>query len=108
MCMGITLLRDEPGDVVDLSGGGKVDNVAVADIRFGEAVMASSPDANQVERVRPMPGVLGVPASRFLAEAAMDRLMALAYRCVYLSSLNQFHSSPSEDRLPNQIWGNGD
>lgn len=108
MSTATTSLKDEPNDVADLPGGGEADNVAVAGQWANPALMETSPDSNGVGRVRSMPGLLGVLGAWYLPKREGVKPLALAGRGNYPGSLNQLHSSSAQDRLANQIWGDGD
>lgn len=94
--------------MADLSGGGEVDNVAVADIRFSKTTVAVTSDLRGVGSLRFMPGVLGVLVFRHLDRWAIDRVMANLDRGNNPGSNDQLHSSPTQGRLANQVRGNGD
>lgn len=93
--------------MVDLSGGGQADNVAVTGERVDEAIVELETATQRVRELRSVPGVLGVLASGTTIGITVPYL-PLGVRDFCLSRLNQLHSSSSANRLPNQVRGDGD
>jgi hypothetical protein len=93
--------------VADLLGGGEADNVAIAGQWTNEARMGFAPVTKGTGGVRPMPGVLGLSLT-FPFSLVSLRHLALVDRDGNPISPDQFHSSPAQDRLSNQVWGDGD
>lgn len=93
--------------MADLPGGGETPGVATSDQWVDEARMGFPLAIKRTGGLRPVPGVLGVLASGAAIAAAFPHL-PVGLRDIYLSSLDQLHSSSPADRLANEVRGNGD
>lgn len=97
--------------MADLPGGGEALNVAASDQWADEARMGFPSIAKGTEGVRSVSRVLGVPTlgGIFTSYSALElnRLSCLGvgYRT---SCPEQLHSSSTQDRLANEVWGDGD
>lgn len=93
--------------MADLLGGGEALNVVVAIQRLDKAIMELEAITKGTRSMRPMPGILGVLASGAAIAGAFPHLPVGLRNC-YLGCLDQPHSSPSADRLADQVRGDGD
>lgn len=82
--------------------------MAVADKRADEADLEGTFGTDGVRELRFMLRLLGLLCTRSFDEAANQWLMAFSGERVHPGSLNQLHSPPAQDRLANQIRGDGD
>lgn len=97
--------------MADISSGRKADNVAASDQWVDEARMGFPLATKGARGLRPVPGLLGVPDSGGLLTPysffELRRLANLARG--YCASCPEYLSSSStEDRLANQVRGDGD
>ena len=93
--------------MVDLPGSGETNNLDDAKQRAIEALLEAQ---RAVERIRPMRsmfGILGFSTAILEAAKAIQRATE-ALREVMLGNDDQLDSPPAQDRLANQVRGDGD
>jgi hypothetical protein len=93
--------------MADISSSGEAINLVLNGERGNPTFVEFPPPVEGVEPVRFMPGLLGVLAFGATVAAALPYL-PVGLRNLYLSSLDQLHSSPTQNRLSNQVRDNGD
>lgn len=94
--------------MADISSGGEADNVAASDQWVDEAIVERSLDTEGTERVRFVLGVLGISFSCTLPKGSSIQYLAFSGRDGLTGKPIKFHYAPTEDRLANEIRGNGD
>lgn len=98
---------NEPDDLAGLPGSGEADNVALAIQRANEALVEAQRAIERIRELRSMPGILGFSTAIVEAAEALERL-AVALGAVVLGNDNYVYRAYLEDRLANEIRGNGD
>jgi hypothetical protein len=90
-----------------LPSSGPAPNLDVAKQRANEALMEAQQYIERVRKLRSVPGLLGLPTAILEATQAFERL-TMALGALMLGDDNDVYRTYLEDRLANQIRGNGD
>jgi hypothetical protein len=93
--------------VADLPGSGEADNLDVAKQRATEALVEAQQAVDRIGPMRSMYGILGFSAAILEATQAIERL-TVALGAVMLGDDNDVYRAYLEDRLGNEVRGNGD
>lgn len=90
-----------------LPGSGETNNLDVAKQRAYEALMEAQQAVDRIGPMRSMSGVLGFSVAIAEAAQAIERA-TVALGAVMLGDDNNVYRAYLEDRLPNQVRGDGD
>lgn len=105
--MAITWSKDEPDDLAALPGSGETDNLDVAKQRVNEALVEAQQAIERIRELRSMSGVLGFSIALVEAAQAFERF-TVALGAIMLGDDNDVYRSYLENRLSNQVRGDGD